>query len=124
MKFDTPEDAWNCFGVDTNKQKDSTTPAGELQEIKNVEEVETQKDEWACLLKTSKLLVEDIDSKTQSRGVEEEDIKCESPKEEFPELIDTEVRFITPSCFFLLTGLSPCNTPQIVVTFRRISGLN
>ena len=91
VKFDTPEDAWNCFGVGTNKQKDSTTPVAELQEIKNVEEVETQKDEWASFLKTSKLLGEDIDSKTQSQGVEGEDIKCESPKEEFPELIDTEI---------------------------------
>ncbi|XP_076668664.1 uncharacterized protein LOC143369097 [Andrena cerasifolii] len=91
-KFDTPEDAWNCFGVDTNKQEDSTTPVGEeLQEIKNAEEVETHRDELACLLQTSKLLVEDTDAKTQSQDVEEKDIKCESPKEEFPELIDTEI---------------------------------
>lgn len=39
---------------------------------------------------TSELPVEDTESKIQSEGVEE-DIKCESPKEESPEVINTEV---------------------------------
>lgn len=76
------EDEWNYYRIDPNKEKDSVTPVDEPQETKNVEE-ETDVPELA---------VEDIESKIQSEGIEE-DIKCESPKEESPKLFNTEVFF-------------------------------
>ncbi|XP_033350944.1 titin-like [Bombus vosnesenskii] len=74
------EDEWNYYRIDPNKEKDSVTPVDEPQETKNVEE-ETDVPELA---------VEDIESKIQSEGIEE-DIKCESPKEESPKLFNTEI---------------------------------
>lgn len=75
------EDEWNYYRIDPNKEKDSVTPVDEPQETKNVEETDVPE-----------LAVEDIESKIQSEGIEE-DIKCESPKEESPKLINTEVFF-------------------------------
>ncbi|XP_060814536.1 repetitive organellar protein-like isoform X2 [Bombus pascuorum] len=73
------EDEWNYYRIDPNKEKDSVASVDEPQETKNVEESDVPE-----------LAVEDIESKIQSEGIEE-DIKCESPKEESPKLIDTEI---------------------------------
>lgn len=86
------EDEWNYYRIDPNKEKDSVTPVDEPQETKNVEE-ETDVPELA---------VEDIESKIQSEGIEE-DIKCESPKEESPKLFNTEVFFNLNRTFFIST---------------------
>ncbi|CAL7947094.1 unnamed protein product [Xylocopa violacea] len=75
------EDEWNYYRVDPNKEeKDSTTPVDETQEARNEEQTqisEPQDDE--------------SELKIQPEGIQEDDIKCKSPQEESPELINTEI---------------------------------
>ncbi|XP_076176525.1 uncharacterized protein LOC143151346 isoform X2 [Ptiloglossa arizonensis] len=73
------EDEWNYYRVDPNKEKDSTTPVDEPQEVKTEEEIGGVQ-----------ILAEDNVLEIQSQDIEE-GIKCESPKEELSELINTEI---------------------------------
>ncbi|KOC64583.1 Protein phosphatase 1E [Habropoda laboriosa] len=77
------EDEWNYYRVDPNKEKGSTVPIDIPQESKNEEE-ETEIIPELPVDTTDRML------KIQSQDTEE-DIKCESPKTETPELINTEI---------------------------------
>ncbi|XP_076755861.1 uncharacterized protein LOC143426346 isoform X4 [Xylocopa sonorina] len=74
------EDEWNYYRVDPNKEKDSTTPVDETQEARNEEQTQI-----------SEPPVDESELKIQPEGIQEDDIKCKSPQEESPELINTEI---------------------------------
>lgn len=73
------EDEWNYYRVDPNKEKDTATPVDKPEELRNEENIKIPEDP-----------VEDAESKIQSDDIEQE-VKSENPKEESPELINTEV---------------------------------